>query len=169
MGWIIKQTINMNKEKLFEITTRYIKSLTGASGETIITNFGRMREFVNGLDEKKFESELITLLDCFTIQHALDVINKQKISLKDCTSNWNAQAIGKGYQLQKEVAYLREQRPHSKEYLDKWRALLELTLNEKDIATQLCLWGLYFKGCKLQVEDIKRLRELLTDAPTPKQ
>lgn len=169
MGWIIKQTINMNKEKLFEITTRYIKSLTGASGETIITNFGRMREFVNGLDEKKFESELITLLDCFTIQHALDVINKQKISLKDCTSHWNAQAIGKGYQLQKEVAYLREQRPHSKEYLDKWRALLELTLNEKDIATQLCLWGLYFKGCKLQVEDIKRLRELLTDAPTPKQ
>ena len=169
MGWIIKQTINMNKEKLFEITTRYIKSLTGASGETIITNFGRMRKFVNGLDEKKFESELITLLDCFTIQHALDVINKQKISLKDCTSNWNTQAIGKGYQLQKEVAYLRAQRPHSKEYLDKWRALLELTLNEKDIATQLCLWGLYFKGCKLQVEDIKRLRELLTDAPTPKQ
>lgn len=159
----------MDKNKLFEITTRYIKSLTGASGETIIINFGRMRKFVNGLDEEKLGSELVNLLDYFTIQHTLYVINKQEISLKDCTSNWNAQAIGKGYQLQKEVAYLREQRPHSKEYLDKWRALLELTLNEKDIATQLCLWGLYFKGCKLQVEDAKRLCELLTDEPTPKQ
>ena len=159
----------MNKEKVFEITKRYIKSLTGASGETIITNFGRMREFVNGLDEEKFGNELINLLDCFTIQHALDVINKQKISLKDCTSNWNTKAIGKGYQLQKEVAYLRAQRPHSKEYLGKWRTLLELTLNEKDIATQLCLWGLYFNGCKMQEEDIKRICVLLTDKSTPKQ
>lgn len=159
----------MDKKKVKDVLGRYIKSLRGASGKTIITNFGKMREFVNSIDDDEKGSELSTLLELITIQYALQAINREKISLKDNSTNWNSEAIARGYQLEKEISYLWEQRPKGEEKINKMRTLLELTVNEKDTATQLCLWKLYLKGYELRKEDVLSLLNLLKDEPISKE
>lgn len=154
----------MDKHKLAEFLVRYCKSIENAGGKTIITNYGRMRNFINNLNEEEVGHELCILCDMLTIMQAVLAVKKGKISLKECSSDWNGKTVAKGYQLAKEIAYLRKGHPKRKEEEEKMRELGELAVDEPSIGTQLCLMGLYFNGAEENcLDEWKRLKELLEE------
>lgn len=159
----------MEKKKLKEILKRYTKSLVGASGETIITNYGKMRDFVEHLDEDELGEELCCLCERFPVHQALKAIEKEKVSLKSCSTDWNAKSVAKGYQLAKECNQIYKERGLNKEYEEKLRALCIIAKKESSLATQLCLLGLFFNGEAMTAEELARLKELLSDEPLPKK
>lgn len=159
----------MEKKKLKEILKRYTKSLVGASGETIITNYGKMRDFVEQLGEDELGDELYTLCGIFTIYQALKAIEKEEVSLKSCSTDWNAKSVAKGYQLAKECKQICKERGMNKEYVEKWGALCRIAKKESSLATQLCLFDLFFFYEPMSAEDLARLKELLSDEPSPKK
>ena len=150
----------MDKFKLFVILLRYCESLNGASGKTIITNYGRMREFVNNLNEEELGSELCNLIERLAIKKALKSVREGKINLKESSTDWNKEAIAKGYQLSREVDKLRVERPNSEELIEKMTELAELAIHEPSIGTQLCLMALFFKGAESLKKDLEELCEL---------
>ena len=153
----------MNKKELKDVLKRYTKSLIDASGETIITNFGKMRDFTNGLDKKELGEELCNLCNYYTIHQALKAVEKEKVSLKSCSTDWNSRVVAKGYQLAKERDQIYKIHGKNKEVEEKIRALVELTLSETSIATQLCLFGLCFQHRVLNEKELERLKVLLSE------
>ena len=157
----------MNKVKIKEILKRYTKSLYGASGETIITNYGKMRDFTNSLDKEELGEELCTLCSLFTIHQALKAVETEKISLKNSSTDWNSKAVAKGYQLAKECKQTCRDEGHSKLWTEKMRLLIGMAKSEQSIATQLCLMGLLFSGKVLSDDDLVKLKDLLSEEPSP--
>ena len=154
----------MDKYKLAEILLRYCKSIENAGGKTIITNYDRMRNYINNLNEEELGHELCRLCNILTIKQALLAVKKGKISLKESSSDWNGKAVAKGYQLAKEIAYLWKERPKGKEKVEKMKELAELALDEPSIGTQLCLMELFFKGSdETSLDEWTRLKELLEE------
>lgn len=151
----------MDKFKLIENLLRYCKSIENAGGKTIITNYGRMRNCINNLNKEELGRELCTLCDVLTIKEALKAIKSEKISLKECSSDWNGKTIAKGYQLAKEIAYLWKERPKGKEKIEKMMELAEMAFDEPSVGTQLCLMKLFFDGNDSSIEEWKQLNELL--------
>lgn len=145
---------------LLEVLVRYCKSLEGAKGETIITNYGRMREFIKKLDENEFGKELCNVIDRLVIKQALFTVREREISLKDCTSDWDGKAVAKGYKLAKEIKYLWQERPKSRELTEKMTELADMAFGETSVGTQLCLMGLFFKGAESPDYDLERLEKL---------
>ena len=158
----------MNKSKLKDILKRYTKSLKGASGETIITNYGRMRIFVKSLNREELGDELKSLCSLYTIRQASRAVKAGNISLKESSSDWNRRAIAKGYQLAKEIDLLSQKGPkHKERWLEKMVELAEMAYDEPSYGTQLCLMGLFFTEGVLQEEHIIRLKELLSEDDEP--
>ena len=151
----------MDKYKLTEILLRYCKSIENAGGKTILTNYDRMRNYINNLNEEELGHELCTLCDTLTIKEAILAVKKGKISLKECSSDWNGKTIAKGYQLAKEIAYLWKEHPKGKEKEEKMKELAEMAYDEPSVGTQLCLMELFLKGYETSDEEWKRLKELL--------
>ena len=120
-----------------------------------------MRNYINNLNEEELGHELCTLCDTLTIKEAILAVKKGKISLKECSSDWNGKTIAKGYQLAKEIAYLQKERPNSKEKIVKMVKLAEMAYDEPSVGTQLCLMELFLKGYETSDEEWKRLKELL--------
>lgn len=157
----------MNKKELKIILQRYTQSLKGASGETIITNYGRMRDFVYELNEEELGKELCFLCKLYTLRQALRVVKEENISIKDCTNDWNSRAVAKGYQLHKEIEPLYSTRPKSQELKNKLLELGTLAVDEPSIGTGLFLKGLYFSHGVLSDDSLNRLKELLNDSTEP--
>lgn len=155
----------MRKDELKKVLERYTKSLIGASGETIITNYGKMRDFTKGLDEKELGEELCNLCNYYTIHQALKAVEKEKVSLKSCSTDWNSRVVAKGYQLAKECKQIYREQGLSQGWKAKMLPLGEMAIDETSIATQLCLMGLFFQGKALTDEGLARLKELLSDDP----
>lgn len=154
----------MDKNKLTEILLRYCKSIENAGGKTIITNYERMRNYINNLNEEELGHELCRLCYTLTIKQALLAVKKGKISLKECSLDWNGKAVAKGYQLAKEIAYLWKEHPKGKEKEEKMKELAEMAFEEPSIGTQLCLMELFFKGTdEMSLDEWKRLKELLDE------
>lgn len=154
----------MDKYKLTEILLRYCKSIENAGGKTIITNYDRMRNYINNLNEKELGHELCRLCDTLAIKQALLAVKKGKISLKECSADWNGKAVAKGYQLAKEIAYLWKEHPKGKEKEEKMKELAEMAFDEPSIGTQLCLMELFFNGTdEMSIDEWKRLKELLEE------
>jgi len=158
----------MDKQQLKDILKRYTKSLIGASGETIITNYGRMRDLTLSLDEKELGDELCTLCDFYTIHQALKAIERENVSLKNCSTDWNSKTVAKGYQLAKECEQAFKEEGYGKVWEEKKKLLSRMANSEPSIGTQLCLMGLYFSGKSFGDYDVPRLKELLSDEPLPK-
>ena len=154
----------MDKNKLAEILLRYCKSLESAGGETIIINYGRMRDFIKKMNEEEFGHELLQVCEILTIKQALLAVKKGNISLKESSSDWNGGVISKGYKLSKEIERLWMERPKSKEKIEKMTKLAEMAFDEPSVGTQLCLMSLFFKGTdENSSEEWKRLQELLKE------
>ena len=158
----------MDKQQLKNILKRYTKSLIGASGETIITNYGRMRDLTNSLDEEELGDELYTLCYFFTIHQALKAIERENVSLKNCSTDWNSKTVAKGYQLAKECKQAYREEGHGKVWEEKMKLLIGMAKIEPSIGTQLCLMGLLFSGNVLHEDDLLKLNDLLSDEPSPK-
>ena len=153
----------MDKKELKGVLQRYSQSLKGASGETIITNYGKMKDFANELSEEKFGKELCFLCKLYTLRQALRAVKEGNICLKDCSNDWNSRAVSKGYQLARRIEELYRTRPKSKEMEDVMMELGILAYDEPSIATNLFLSGLFFTGGVLNEDDIMRMRALLND------
>lgn len=153
----------MDKKELKDVLKRYTNSLIGASGETIITNYGKMRDFTKSLDEKELGDELCSLCYYYTIHQALKAVEKEKVSLKNCSTDWNGRVIAKGYQLAKECDQIEREQGLSQEWKAQRTLLVKMTIDETSIATQLCLMRLCFRGDVLNDKDLARLKELLSD------
>ncbi len=159
----------MNKKDLKELLRRYTKSLNGASGATIITNYGKMRDYTDKLNKDELGEELCILCQLFTIYQALRAVEKEKVSLKGCSTDWNSRAIAKGYELYKECERLYRERGLCQDYEDREMSLCVLAHTESSLATQLCLYNLFFTRGAMDEEDLMKLKDLLSDDVMPKE
>lgn len=153
----------MEKKELKGVLQRYTQSLKGASGKTIITNYGKMKDFTYKLSEEELGNELCHLCQLYTIRQALRAVKEENVCLKDCSDDWNSQAVAKGYQLAKKREELYKTQPNSKELTDTSIELATLAFCEPSIATSLFITGLFFSGGILDENDILRMRTLLSD------
>ena len=154
----------MEKSELKGVLQRYTQSLKGASGETIITNYGKMKNFTKELNEEDFGKELCFLCNLYTIRQALKAVKEEKICLKDCSQDWNSKVVAKGYQLAERIEELYRTRPKSKEMKDAMMELGILAYDEPSLATNLFLLSLFFTGEVLNDDDIMRMKTLLDDS-----
>lgn len=159
----------MDKVQLKEILKRYTKSLKGASGATIITNYGKMRKFVDNMKEEDLGEELYFLCRSFTLHQALKAIGTEKISLKSCSTDWNAKSVANGFLLARECRKIHQERGNSKDYVKKMKALCQMASDEPSLATQLFLFRLFFTNEVMQSKDLARLKDLLNDDVEPKE
>lgn len=157
---ILNLETNMSLQSIDDVLKRYIKSLKGADGSTISFNYGKMRDFVENLKaEGDVSEELISLLRFAVIHYALRAVEQGKVNLKSSSSDWNSVAVAKGFELSRAIQQCQRDNRPSTEQLE---ALCQLAHEQQSLATQLLLFGLFFRWNAMDEKSEDRLTELLT-------
>lgn len=157
---ILNVETNMSLQSINDVLKRYIKSLKGADGSTISFNYGKMRDFVENLKaEGDVSEELISLLRFAVIHYALRAVEQGKVNLKSSSSDWNSAAVAKGFELSRAIQQCQRDNRPSTEQLE---ALCQLAHEQQSLATQLLLFGLFFRWNAMDEKSEDRLKELLT-------